>query len=121
MNSALPRDHYFASYLIRFRLIESVAGWVGLVWPSHVVRQFVAQNRGSSAGQYNISQSSLRGLVLPVPPVQEMERLSTVADLRLREGFEAAKGIAAQHTKSSALRQAVLAMAFSGNLSESIT
>lgn len=75
--SDLPMQCYFASYLIRFRLHREplIAEWINLVWQSAVVRRFVHEHKATSAGQYNISQSKLRSLRIPIPPEGERAAL----------------------------------------------
>lgn len=113
-----PQPSYFASYLIRFRLKPEpfLAEWVNLLWQSDVVRRFVHEHKATSAGQYNISQSKLRALRLPVPPELERKQLldawrtvSTRISASLRE-------ISTGRTTATALRQSILKAAFSGQL-----
>jgi type I restriction enzyme S subunit len=113
-----PQPSYFASYLIRFRLKPEpfLAEWVNLLWQSDVVRRFVHEHKATSAGQYNISQSKLRALRLPVPPELERKQLldawrtvSTRISATLRE-------ISTGRTAATALRQSILKAAFSGQL-----
>jgi type I restriction enzyme, S subunit len=113
-----PQPSYFASYLIRFRLKPEpfLAEWVNLLWQSDVVRRFVHEHKATSAGQYNISQSKLRALRLPVPPELERKQLldhwrtvSTRIAATLRE-------VSTGRAAASALRQSILKAAFSGQL-----
>lgn len=109
---------YFASYLIRFRLKPEplLAEWVNLVWQSDVVRHFVHEHKATSAGQYNISQSKLRVLRLPIPPEQERRQLLD-AWATVSSRIQATLGEVASGRKgASALRQSVLKAAFSGQL-----
>jgi type I restriction enzyme S subunit len=78
------RPSYFASYLIRFRLVGSpaVQRWVASVFRSGLVRPQVARFAATSAGQYNVSQTNLAGFAIPLPP--ESEGMSRVM-LRKRE------------------------------------
>jgi type I restriction enzyme, S subunit len=114
----LPLECYFASYLIRFRLIpkSSLASWVNMIWQTQQVRDFVYSNAATSAGQYNISQSKLAGLCIPIPPFEEMALADGVV-------FERMQSID-QHITSAnridgvvpRLRQSVLQSAFTGKL-----
>jgi type I restriction enzyme S subunit len=113
-----PQPSYFASYLIRFRLKPEplLAEWVNLLWQSDVVRRFVHEHKATSAGQYNISQSKLRALRLPVPP--ELERRQVLDAWRTVSTRIAAtlREISTGRTAATALRQSILKAAFSGQL-----
>jgi type I restriction enzyme S subunit len=114
----LPSPTYFASYLIRFRLRREplLAEWVNLVWQSDVVRRFVREHKATSAGQYNISQSKLRAMLLPAPPEQERQAILEawrVAGARIESALREA---ALAYRGATGLRQSVLSAAFSGQL-----
>ena len=109
---------YFASYLIRFRLVlsKALSEWVNFCWQSHLVRQFIHEHKANSAGQYNVSQSTLMTLCLPVPPVEEINKLVDELESLLSKSGNAAALVSAQRRHSTALRQGVLKSAFSGVL-----
>jgi type I restriction enzyme S subunit len=118
VDEALPDRFYFASYLIRFRIVDNVhlRRWIGLYLQSVVARAWVSKNIASSAGQYNISQTALMRMPIPVPPELEM-----TAALHLFSEADIARGDAATDTQeayraSPALRQAILCAAFEGRL-----
>src|SRR5207247_3725690 len=77
LDRKLPGPHYFASYLIRLRLIDigSVPEWTFLVWHSSVVRQQIAEAAASSAGHYNLSLNAAAHFVLPLPPAAQQRRI----------------------------------------------
>ena len=113
-----PMPCYFASYLIRFRLAlpTALSAWITLCWQSHVVRKFVGERKATSAGQYNISQSSLMELCLPLAPVAEMQEVVTTAARVASEADSAQACSINERRRSSALRQSILKAAFSGQL-----
>jgi type I restriction enzyme, S subunit len=113
-----PTPTYFASYLIRFRLQPEplLPEWINLVWQSDVVRRFVHKHKATSAGQYNVSQSKLRLLRVPVPPENERRALLDAWRLAASRMESALKECAAGMIRSTALRQSVLKAAFSGRL-----
>lgn len=115
---ALPVLTYFASYLIRFRLQPEplLAEWINLVWQSDVVRRFVHRHKATSAGQYNVSQSKLRSLQLPIPPENERRALLDGWQLAVSRIEPALRECAEGMDRSAALRQSVLKAAFSGQL-----
>jgi len=113
-----PMPCYFASYLIRFRLVMApeLASWVNFCWQSHVVREFVNQRKATSAGQYNISQSSLMELCLPIPPAAEREAIVDEVDRVMSKAENATQSVVNQSTLAAAMRRAVLKSAFAGSL-----
>jgi type I restriction enzyme S subunit len=68
---------YFASYLIRLRLLqmESVSEWFALAWHSPSVREQILKVAASSAGQHNLSLSSASTFAIPLPPSAEQSRI----------------------------------------------
>lgn len=106
----LTEATYFASYLIRFRLIgdELLWEWVRAFTESALFRERVRENIGSSAGQYNLSMGKLDGFPIAVPPPKEMAAaLSAMASARLP-----IPQIGGAHD----LRSSILLAAFRGDL-----
>lgn len=113
VTGAPERRSYFASYLIRFRLVGSptVQRWVARVFRSGLVRTQVARFAATSAGQYNVSQTNLAGFAIPLPPESEIEAaLNLLTEAAADEGTLPADGFA------DALRQSILHAAFTGRL-----
>ncbi len=111
---------YFASYLIRFRIVDSpsVRRWIAMFFETPVARTWIRKNIASSAGQYNISQSALMRMPIPVPPEREI-----TAALTAFMGMESIRADAAADTSvaeltAPALRQSILRAAFEGRLVE---
>ena len=114
-----PRfDCYFASYAIRFRLVlkDELADWINFCWQTSLVRSFVDRRKATSAGQYNISQSSLFELCLPIPPATERRVIVELIAGALSKAENASLALDNESRRSAALRQAVLKAAFSGQL-----
>lgn len=116
----LPDRCYFASYLIRFRIVANaeLRRWIALYFESPIARAWVRKNIASSAGQYNISQTALMRMPIPVPPELEM-----AAGLQLFQEIDGVRddvAIDAQDADqaSPVLRQSVLRAAFEGRLVE---
>jgi type I restriction enzyme S subunit len=109
---------YFASYLIRFRLAgdEVLWRWIGYVLNSPTVRQWMSRNIASSAGQYNVSQTALAGMPLPVPPPSEMAVLSESIQDQLEGAHDSDLALGQERTNGLALRQSILKAAFEGRL-----
>lgn len=114
----LTTPHYFASYLIRFRLACTplIARWVAALWESPVVRRTLESEAATSAGQYNVNLTKLARLTLPLPPAEELVPLLAAID-----GTASAREAALDRVRSSlsrleSLDQSILAKAFRGEL-----
>jgi type I restriction enzyme, S subunit len=109
---------YFASYLIRFRLLggELMWRWVSKFFESPPVRQWMTHQIASSAGQYNVSQSNLASLLVPVPPPTEAaEILRRVSDA-LAASADTLAVLDDEAADAARLKQSVLKAAFEGRL-----
>lgn len=108
----------FASYLIRYQLdLNRVRPeWVSLMLARPHTRGVLERLAASSAGQYNLSLSKLDGVAVPAPRLDEQDRLILEHSDRA-ENLQRLRvsGVAAR-SRSSALRRALLAAAFSGKL-----
>lgn len=69
--------HYFASYLIRFRLVAAAfePTWVSTIWHAPQMRERVLSMAISTAGQYNVNLGNLSELIIPLPPLNEQKRI----------------------------------------------
>lgn len=108
---------YFASYLIRFRLVEPAIGkWISLWWRSGFMRNWLETRAASSAGQYNVSMSTLAAAPIPVPPPAEMAHVTGLVE----DGLEALNALSTRVADVNEtlfrLEQAALAKAFRGEL-----
>jgi len=81
----LDRATDYASYLIRFRLVQMpvLFGWVAAIWDSSFLRAWIEQRAATSAGQHNISMSVLATLPLPLSPLDEQTRIVAEVERRL--------------------------------------
>jgi type I restriction enzyme S subunit len=118
VHSKYPRPHYFASYLIRLRLVdvESTPSWFALSWHGPAVRAQLLKVAASSAGQHNVSLSAAAGFALALPPAAEQVRvLSEISRLT-----SAADSVQSELSMSvhrvPRLRSAILKWAFEGKL-----
>jgi type I restriction enzyme S subunit len=116
--SDLPRAHYFASYLLRFRCVEVSCGhlWILAVLTGNAGRSWLETRAASSAGQHNISLSALLTMPIPLPPLTE--QIAALGELEgsreLAEHQEAAAELSIK--QSTAQRQNILRAAFAGQL-----
>lgn len=116
---AQPRsDHWFASYLLRFRFFEPMLlpKWVHNYLWSHEARAWIERHAASSAGQNNVSLSLLNSMPVPIPPVFEQERIVEEVERRLSVIDQMATTVEANLKRAESLRQSILRMAFNGRL-----
>lgn len=116
--SNLPVQHYFASYLLRLRSTEVtfVHRWILAVLTAHTGRQWLEARAASSAGQHNISLSTLLAMPVPLPPLTEQSGALTEVENcyeLIRRQEDAAEFSIKQ---STAQRQNILRAAFTGQL-----
>ncbi|CAM2175242.1 hypothetical protein [Burkholderia orbicola] len=116
--SELPTAHYFASYLLRLRCVEvsSVHLWILAVLSGRAGRKWLEARAASSAGQHNISLSTLLTMPVPLPPLNE--QIAILAELEVsRESIERQEAATELSIKqSTAQRQNILRAAFAGQL-----
>jgi type I restriction enzyme S subunit len=118
VDAPLEDPTYFASYLIRFRIVDSpaVRRWIGIFFETPVARTWIRKNIASSAGQYNISQSALMRMPIPVPPEPEIAAaLTAFTEMESIRMDAAADTLIAEET-APALHQSILKAAFEGHL-----
>ncbi len=113
----LKQVHYFASYLIRLRLVPGFAWrWLLEFWHSSTTRIRLEAEAASSAGQYNVSLKVLARQPIALPPLVEQTRLLAEID-QLNSATQAANDIVeASLNRSHRLRQSILKWAFEGKL-----
>jgi len=116
----LDRDHFFASYLIRLRLVPMgvLPRWVALAWHTSFVRDQVLRDAASSAGQYNVSLGAARAYHVPVPPLAEQDRILAEVEMRLSVADANRTIIASNEARCARLRQSILKWAFEGRLAD---
>ncbi|QYK49085.1 MAG: hypothetical protein KF838_04360 [Phycisphaeraceae bacterium] len=117
VRSAFAQPTYFASYLIRLRAIDMALGThLHLTFTSAHGRAFIEANAASSAGQHNVSMTTLQQMPVAVPPAREQAAIVETVNEKLSQidGLEAEieRGLA----RASRLRQSILKAAFEGKL-----
>ena len=118
VNSEMEPYHGFASYLLRFRLMETevLPKWFHLYATSQLGRTFIEQNAASSAGQNNVSLSLIHTMPIPLPPLAEQRRIVAEVKRRLSVVQQAEATVEASLARAERLRQSILKQAFSGKL-----
>ncbi|MGB3673794.1 MAG: hypothetical protein WA988_05085, partial [Candidatus Nanopelagicales bacterium] len=91
--------------------------WLRYCLGSPSVRaQMSAVASGTSDSMRNISQSKVKALKVRFPPIDEQRRLADGITLQLRMAGELSSNTTIATSRSAALRQSILAAAFSGQL-----
>lgn len=84
-----------------------------------LARDFFAKGAtGTSDSMRNISQDKIREVSIPLPPLAEQRRIVERVEALLAQAHTAREALAPVTARARRLRQAVLAAAFSGRLSE---
>jgi len=109
------RPYFFASYLIRFRIIQ-VSDWIATIWDAPFMREWLERAAATSAGQYNISVGTLNHLPIPIPPLAEQRRIVAEVERRLSVVAALEVAVVAALARARRLRRAVLERAFEGRL-----
>ena len=116
--SELPISYYFASYLLRLRCIEKTTlhRWLLILLTSKNGRQWLEARAASSAGQHNISLSTLLTMPIALAPIEEQtSALDAIA--RAQESIKQQENtINLSIKQSNAQRKNVLKSAFTGQL-----
>jgi type I restriction enzyme S subunit len=112
------RPHFFASYLIRFRIVgvSGVAEWLDTIWPAQPIREWIEQIAASSAGQYNVSVGRLNRLPVPLPPSAEQRRIVAKVEALFAQADAVEREVESARRRAEKVDQAILARAFRGEL-----
>jgi type I restriction enzyme S subunit len=112
--------HYFASYLIRFRLVDVgiLPEWINLVWQGPEIRSEIVKKASTSAGQYNLSQSKILDFQLPIPPETEQREILRKVEHRLSIIEDVSQMVDTEIQRASNFRVSVLRKGFRGDLTQ---
>ena len=118
VHSGLEPYHGFASYLLRFRLMETefIPKWFHIYSTSQLGRAFIEQNAASSAGQNNVSLTLIHTMPIPLPPLAEQRRIVADVERRLSVVQQTEATVKASLARAERLRQSILKQSFSGKL-----
>lgn len=108
----------FPDTMIRLRLADDIlaTGWLRTLWSSPLVRSQIEARVKTTAGIYKIAQPQIEGIVLPLPPLAEQERIVTEVERRLSIIEELEAVVSVNLARSASLRQSILQRAFAGEL-----
>ena len=117
VGDVLHSPHFFASYLIRFRLVlPEIGRWVLAYWHAPETRRHLEAEAATSAGQYNVSLAALSKQLVPLPPLVEQSRIVTQLSWLDSLAQRNAGVLSTSLQRCRHLRQAVLQWAFEGKL-----
>jgi len=118
VTEALPTPHYFASYLLRLRCVDRVFlhRWISSVLAAHAARRWLEARAASSAGQHNISLSTLLTMPVPLPPKTEQVYALDLLANSMEQCDEQEEALSRSVNQSVAQRKNILKAAFAGQL-----
>jgi type I restriction enzyme, S subunit len=107
----------FASYLIRVRFRESVdPRWANIAINSPQGRAYVGSVASQQVGQANVNGTKLKAFPLPLPSIDHQLELIAAHDAVQASARRLSASASLSFHRSTALRRALLAAAFSGRL-----
>ncbi len=118
VTQAYDKSYFFASYLIRFRLIaiDSLPIWINKIWNTFRIRTWIETRAATSAGQHNISQTVLNKLPLEIPSLLEQKKILEEIERSFSVIDQLEKTIDSNLKRAEKLRQSILKQAFEGKL-----
>jgi type I restriction enzyme, S subunit len=118
ISQPLNGRYYYASYLLRLRCINSknLPDWISNYLASWYGRQWIEQRAASSAGQHNISLSTLLTLPLPLPSDEEQSQSFAMLQTQIEELEHQEQAVELGLKQAEAQRKNILKAAFSGQL-----
>jgi type I restriction enzyme S subunit len=103
--------------ILRLNLLSIPVPWVLYTLRSRFGRNDIERlSTGNQESMRNISQDRIRQIRIPLPPLNEISRISTEVERRLSVIGELEAQVEANLKRTDRLRQAILKRAFEGNL-----
>jgi type I restriction enzyme, S subunit len=114
----LPRQHAFASYLIRLRLDPQrlLPQYLHICLSAPLGREHIEERARTTAGQFNLNLGILREFTIPVPPLAEQHEIVRRVEALFKLSDAIERRVAAATARADQLTQAILARAFRGEL-----
>ena len=112
------RDAVFASYLIRFKVIETIANpnYVSVYINSSHGRRFIEANMARAIGQVNISASTMHKMPIPLPALNQQEKISQTLSNKMQSIDKLRCSLESQLEAINQLPAAIMRQAFNGKL-----
>lgn len=113
-----PAPVAFPDTMIRARTNPEVVlpEFLNLVWDSTGVRRQIEAIAQTTAGIYKVNQANLKRVVVPVPPIENQERVVVEAAQVQESLVRATAQLRSGSRRASKLRVGVLSAAFAGEL-----
>ncbi len=103
--------------ILRLQLVEPWASWLLWALRSRWGRDEIERlATGNQESMRNISQVSMRGIRVPIPPAAEAERILGAIDKAMEMADSVARSTEGNATRCNRLRQSILKWAFEGRL-----
>jgi len=107
----------YCDHLIRFRPLQGIdPEFLRWFFDTEVARRQVESMMVSTAGQNTINQASLKGVIVPVPKLDEQEHIVRLLKEYYRQLTQLSLSIEEGLRLSCSLRQSILSKAFEGKL-----
>ncbi|MGW5245154.1 restriction endonuclease subunit S [Streptomyces sp. NPDC004129] len=113
-------DVVHQNHLIRVRPRDEIdPRYLGLVWNSPKIREYLSRVSSSSSGLHTLSVRKLQQVMIPLAPFADQQRIITALEDRLSQLGLQSQHIAVAGRRAASLRRSLLAAAFSGQLTGS--
>jgi type I restriction enzyme S subunit len=111
-------EYIFASYLIRLRADTSVISprYLIFVMNSEIAKGHIARVRHQVAGQSNINSQDIRGIPVPLAPLNEQRLIAAKVEALFEQADAIHREVDKALSHAQRVDQAVLARAFQGEL-----
>jgi type I restriction enzyme S subunit len=108
----------FPDTLIRARVNELhvLPDFLRFIWDSRGIRRQIESAARTTAGIYKINQQIIEQIRVPIPPLQDQERIIEEFDAITSRMLHARDAVESSATRAGKLRTSLLAEAFSGRL-----
>jgi type I restriction enzyme S subunit len=108
----------FCDHFIRVELPKNLVAplYIKYFFDTDKARSYIQKNMVSSAWQNTINQSSLKAILLPLPPLPEQQCIVAEVERRFSVLDKLEQTIAENITRAQQLKQSILHQAFSGQL-----
>jgi len=113
-----PDGVAYPDTLIRVYFDESIVdrNYMSAVWNSPIVREQIERMARTTAGIYKVNQKHVESVELPLPSLNEQERVSARIEEAQGIAYRLQSAARVAESRAATLRQALLAAAFSGRL-----
>lgn len=114
----IDEQFLFAGYLIRLRAIQKLLlpKYLANIFSSVNIRNQIEEKAKSTSGVNNINSQELAGLIIPLPSIQQQQKIIEAIESRLSVADKMEESIAESLQQAESLKQSILKKAFEGRL-----